>query len=395
MIGAKSSGKTSFLNFLRASLAPPPKKKRGHVGTVREHESAGDVGPSRADGSLHPAFTSQYLETEIEGERVGLTLWDSTGLEKSIVDLQLRELNAFLESKFEETFTEEMKVIRAPGAQDTHIHCVFVVLDPTRLDANIAAAKRKTQPAQPNGVTGRSSRGSPLVGGLDEDFDVQVLRALQGKTTVVPVISKADTVTTAHMAYLKRAVWSSVKRARLDLLEALGVDDSDIEEGDARDGKDGAGADDGSSDAGDDDHDNQSSESILIRQSNVEGTSNDNDQASLQPQSGASNSAAGAVAAGKSTNGNVAEPRSSTSSSALPLLPLSIISPDEYELEEGFMGRRFAWGVADPYDVAHCDFVKLKEAVFADWRRDLREASKELWYERWRTDRLKGHADKS
>ena len=46
-----------------------------------------------------------------------------------------------------------------------------------------------------------------VVGGLDEDLDVDVIRTLQGKTTIIPVISKADTVTTAHMAYLKRKVF--------------------------------------------------------------------------------------------------------------------------------------------------------------------------------------------
>ena len=69
-----------------------------------------------------------------------------------------------------------------------------------------------------------------------------------------------------------------------------------------------------------------------------------------------------------------------------PFLPLSIISPDPYEPE--VVGRRFPWGFADPYDPEHCDFVKLRESVFSDWRSELREASREQWYEGWRTTRL-------
>lgn len=61
---------------------------------------------------------------------MGLTIWDSEGLEKNVVDLQLREMSTFLEAKFEETFAEEMKVIRSPGVQDTHVHAVFLILDP-------------------------------------------------------------------------------------------------------------------------------------------------------------------------------------------------------------------------------------------------------------------------
>ena len=76
-----------------------------------------------------------------------------------------------------------------------------------------------------NGAGPRNhSKTSRFVGGLDEDFDLQVLRTLQGKTTVVPVISKADTITTAHMAFLKKTVSESLKLAGLDPLEALHLD---------------------------------------------------------------------------------------------------------------------------------------------------------------------------
>ncbi len=73
-----------------------------------------------------------------------------------------------------------------------------------------------------------------------------------------------------------------------------------------------------------------------------------------------------------------------------PLLPYSILSPDEYSLvsKDGRVGRKFPWGFADPYDPEHCDFTKLKETCFGEWRAELREASKEIWYERWRTSRL-------
>ena len=406
MVGAKSSGKTAFLNFLRTSLARPSKKKRGHVSTLQETEGERGAGQVKRPASAHPAFSSHFLETEIDGERVGLTLWDSDGLEKGIVGLQLRELNSFLESKFAETLSEEMKVVRSPGIQDTHIHCVFFLLDPARLDANIAAARKRFRAPQPNGVNGVGAQALPVVGGLDDDFDLQVLRALQGKTTVVPVVSKADTITMPHMAFLKRAVWTSVKNARLNLLEALGVDDSDVDAGDSTDAADtGPGArtdendndNDAASNGGDDD---RSSASVLIRQSNVDVDADTTDENQPPPGSAQSSPATDKAQPkkikkkGSAVSDSFSRPMPTPSASAtpLPLLPLSIISPDEYEIEEGFMGRRFAWGVADPHDGEHCDFVKLKEAVFADWRRDLRDASKDMWYERWRTERLRRNA---
>jgi len=71
----------------------------------------------------------------------------------------------------------------------------------------------------------------------------------------------------------------------------------------------------------------------------------------------------------------------------LSFIPLSIISPDGYEPGEP-VGRVFPWGFADPYDETHCDFVTLKESVFAEWRQELREKSRIQWYESWRSDRL-------
>lgn len=275
------------------------------------------------------AYTSQYLETEVDGERIGVTLWDSQGLDRSVVDIQLRGVAGFLESKFEETLREEMKVVRSPGVRDTHIHCTFLLLDPVNLDANIAAAERAA-----NGY--RKPTDPRVTGILDDRLDIQVLRAILGKTTVVPVISKADTVTTSHMAYLKKAVWSSLKRANIDPLEILTLEN---EEEHSSSG----------SDYENEDGRSKGSESPIHSEKPLE-----------------------------------------SPSAANQVIPFSTLSPDRYSLEYDNepVGRRFPWGFADPYDLAHCDFVKLKDAVFGDWRSELRVASREVWYERWRTNRL-------
>ncbi|KAI9800712.1 MAG: hypothetical protein M1833_003127 [Piccolia ochrophora] len=364
VIGGRNAGKTSFLNFLRSALALPH-KRRGHVKAESPEPSA----PEPASNTPNSAFTSQYIETEIDGERIGLTLWDSQGLEKNVVDLQLRELSSFLESKFEDTFEEEMKVMRSPGVQDTHIHCVFLLLDPVRLDSNLATAKRRGASRQ-NGIDEKAS--PKLIGGLDENLDLQVFRSLHGKTIVVPVISKADTITTAHMAHLKKMVWDSLKQAGINPLESFEGDDGD-DLSSNRSSVQGDGTHQGIRD-----DDSSGSGSSLIHQSNRDGTSPTNLQA---PEDGI---------------GSVAKPKQHKRHSSLsmhrgdeplPSFPMSIISPDIYD--PGTIGRKFPWGFADPYEAEHCDFVKLKESVFSDWRGDLREASREVWYEGWRTSRLR------
>ncbi|TVY23046.1 Cell division control protein [Lachnellula hyalina] len=358
IIGSRSSGKTSFLNFLKTSLALPAKKR-----SARPTGSEDVFAPqSQKSGN----FISHYLETEIDGERIGLTLWDSEGLQKNVVDLQLREMSSFLESKFEETFTEEMKVVRAPGVQDTHIHCAFLILDPVRIDQNIAASQASTL----NGTGANGKYNSPrVIGGLDEDLDLQVLRTLQGKTTVVPVVSKADTITTAHMAFLKKTIWESMRKANLDPLEALGLDEVEseaspiestrIEEGDEE-----------ASDKDSETEEKDTAEEVVPASPTPEPSS-----------PGSKRMSSGSVRRHKRNDSGSSAPEVSS------YLPLSIISPDIYE--PGVIGRKFPWGFADPMNAEHCDFVRLKESVFSEWRGELREASRELWYEGWRTSRLK------
>jgi septin family protein len=302
-------------------------------------------------------------------------MWDSPGLEKNVVDLQLREMSSFLESKFEDTFNEEMKVVRATGVQDTHIHCVFLILDPVRLDANIQASQQNVAKGMVNGKLNRVSR---IVGGLDQDFDLQVLRTLQGKTTVVPVISKADTITTAHMAFLKKTVWDSLKKSGLDQLEALNFD------GDEEDDNDSSKIDKF------DERDEDEEINRRMREQDL----NDSDSPST-PRTEDSDTVPDEQPT-PAVKRRASHKRKSSSSQSLnmnaetPYLPLSILSPDQYSLppNPGPVGRKFPWGFADPYNPDHCDFVKLKESCFGEWRAEFREASREIFYERWRTSRL-------
>lgn len=307
----------------------------------------------------------------MDGERVGVTLWDSEGLEKNVVDFQLPIITSFLESKFEDTFGEEQKVVRAPGVKDTHIHCVFLVLDPARLDSNIAEARKKSNVLKV---------GSAIFGGLDENLDLHVLRELQGKTTVIPVISKADTITGAHMRHLKKMVWDTVKRAKLDPLEALNLDLDEEEDVDRLDERDEDEYNDSSDSEGKPDVLNkilERSSSEAARSIASSGSSQGSNSPPTSPPSARKNHSRKPSAISASIKSEDTE---------TPFLPLSIISPDPYEPD--VIGRKFPWGFADPYNPEHCDFVRLRESVFSEWRSELREASREQWYENWRTIRL-------
>ncbi|KAI9927913.1 hypothetical protein ASPWEDRAFT_173564 [Aspergillus wentii DTO 134E9] len=358
VLGARNSGKTSFLNFLRKSLAMPPHK--------HPSRSPDDLEYSYHQSPANEGYTSHFLETEIDGERVGLTLWDSQGLEKGIADIQLRGVTGFLEGKFEETLTEEMKVIRSPGARDTHIHCTFLILDPVRLDENRAVAERAA-----NGTAKASD--TSVIGILDESLDIQVLRTVLGKTTVVPVISKADTITTAHMTYLRKAVWDSLKQANIDPLEVLTLEDQEEYT---------------SSESADEEEEVAKPEATEDTEENK-----DLEASATADSEPAPSSDEGTPVPSSPSERSQSTRKSSASLAASQHLPFSILSPDPYSLEAGDepVGRKFPWGFADPYNPEHCDFVRLKDNVFSDWRTELREASRVIWYERWRTSRLNRH----
>ena len=335
--------------------------------------------PQPTGSGAFPAFASHHVETEVESERIGVTLWDSEGLEANVVDIQIQKMTSFIESKFEDTFIEENQVARAPGFRDTHIHCVFLILDPARLDANLAA-NRKAMDI--NGVKAKANsfakgRSEPLPDGLDENLDLSVLRGLKGRTTVIPVVAKADTVTSAHMAQLKRSVWESLKKNDLDAFEALSQEE-DEDSDTASESQKTNGLDERDEDAA-----NAEKEGDKFSMTSVLDSPSDTD----------SEFSASDFDLAKPGKPSKISPKHSSSPSIPPLpsteppaLPLSIISPDPFEPD--VIGRRFPWGFANPMDAEHCDFVKLRDKVFTEWRADLREASRELWYERWRTSRL-------
>ena len=207
---------------------------------------------------------------------------------------------------------------------------------------------------------------------------------MSASVTVRPVISKADTLTTAHMGFLKRAVWDSLKEAKLDPLEALELEGDEDEDDEDEENVDGSEISDASSGAqGDSLEDANSatgaydSDDVLPKSKKSHGT-NHNRHSSL-----AATAAANA-----------------TATDELPYLPMSILSPDPYDLPPytkhsskhsppQSIGRRFPWGLANPYDPAHCDFTRLRDSVFSEWRGELRDLARTKWYENWRTSRLK------
>lgn len=198
---------------------------------------------------------------------------------------------------------------------------------------------------------------------------------LVSSTAIVPLIAKADTVPSAHTAHLKRAVSDSLKRNNLDTLAALGLDD-----GDTDDQSDITETDEHQKTRPIQDHDR-----TIINTSHLESPTDSEKSFSTFDFDLARPSK-------QARKPSSAMPDTKRAVVETPSFPMSIISPDLYEPE--IIGRKFPWGFADPHDPSHCDFVRLKESVFSEWRQELREASREQWYENWRSERLNKQAEK-
>jgi len=181
------------------------------------------------------------------------------------------------------------------------------------------------------------------------------------------------------MAFLKKTIWDSLKKANLDPLEAINFDEPEDED-DSSNGSNGII----------DKFDERDEDEEASRNEEGEGYisphTSDSDTVPQQQPTPATRKASHK----RKSSGSVS---SLTASGETPYLPLSILSPDSYSLNpgDGPVGRKFPWGFADPHNAEHCDFVKLKETVFSEWRAELREASREIFYERWRTSRLNRH----
>src|SRR5579859_4210576 len=109
VIGFLGSGKTSFIRFLKDSLGDS--KRIRNVSHPSNEEAAEQNVEEDLTKPPHKTngFERHYLEKEVDGERVGLTIFDSEGFgprEQNIVDIQLSLLINFITGKFEETFAE-------------------------------------------------------------------------------------------------------------------------------------------------------------------------------------------------------------------------------------------------------------------------------------------------
>jgi cell division control protein 11 len=137
------------------------------------------------------------LDIDEEGEKISLTLVDAPGFVKDNelrLDVQVTEALRYIESQFDLTLAEETKVKRNPKAVDSQIHACLYFID----NAN-------------NGLT---------------EKDIRILKRLTVRVNVIPIIAKADLLTTTQLANLKEAIKKNLKTHEIPVF-AFPVDDDE------------------------------------------------------------------------------------------------------------------------------------------------------------------------
>jgi len=198
VVGFRSLGKTSFIRMLFETLAVRRNSKEEPVLPASLFQSAESV--RDAEEARTNELYSFTLDIEEEGEKISLTLVDSPGFVKDNelrLDVQVTEALRYIEAQFDHTLAEETKVKRNPKAQDSQIHACLYFID----NAN-------------NGLT---------------EKDIRILKRLTARVNVIPVIAKADLLTTTQLANLKQAIKKDLKSQEIPVFDFPVDDDDEME----------------------------------------------------------------------------------------------------------------------------------------------------------------------
>jgi len=197
VVGFRSLGKTSFIRMLFETLAIRKNSKEEPELPASLFQSAESV--RDAEEARTKELYSFTLDIEEEGEKISLTLVDSPGFVRDNelrLDVQVTEALRYIESQFDITLAEETKVKRNPKAQDSQIHACLYFID----NAN-------------NGLT---------------EQDIRILKRLTARVNVIPIVAKADLLTTTQLANLKQAIKKDLKTHEIPVFD-FPIDEDEVE----------------------------------------------------------------------------------------------------------------------------------------------------------------------
>lgn len=239
---------------------------------------------------------------------------------------------------------QENKVKRNPKAVDTQVHACLYVLDP---------AKRA----------------------LDE-YDIRILTRLSQRVNVIPVIGKADTLTSAQRSRFKPTIIHDVYTTHKIPLYGLPEDDDDDDEEEEEEAKNA-------------EKDEQEDKNGTSTSEEKDATAKENGQSDKK---GKNNTLDDFL-----SQFNYEEEDEETQAfiDYLRLIPFAVIAYEDdpetgepVEIDDIKIGRDYGWVKIDCLSDQYSDFVALKTLLLSSHRRILQSETLERYYEQYRTERL-------
>ncbi|KAG0044457.1 hypothetical protein BGZ83_010325 [Gryganskiella cystojenkinii] len=302
-----------------------------------------------ATGDLERTLNSfeALFEIEESNEKINLTLVDTPGFlgADDVVDAHCDEILAYLEYQFDLTLAEERKVRRNPKATDNQIHACLYFIDHSSTRAG-------------EGLT---------------NADVRVLQRLGTRVNLIPVLSRADTLTRAQTKRLKQAILKDAAEHQIEFFQFLsprlakkllqqqgGSTDHDDKKHKKqhRVSRQGPGDEEEAEELGEDDEEEEHDDE-----------DDDEDEDDWDPEH--------------------LEEKAHLQS----LTPFTVIAKEEdVEIKDSkgkpVQGREFPWGVLNCFDSNHCDLKSLRSALLSSHRQELKEITYGYFYEKYRTEKL-------
>ncbi|KAL9112723.1 MAG: hypothetical protein Q9227_003026 [Pyrenula ochraceoflavens] len=128
--------------------------------------------------------TTVELEFDEEGTRISLTIVDTPGFGDLIDnEASFSEIVGYLERQYDEILAEESRIKRNPRFRDNRVHALLYFITPT----------------------GHGLR----------ELDIELMKRLSPRVNVIPVIGKADSLTSAELAESKKLVMEDIEHYRI------------------------------------------------------------------------------------------------------------------------------------------------------------------------------------
>lgn len=380
VLGAKMTGKSTFLNTLLSTLTPS-------LPTT-------DPPPSISIRPTSRLSEKQLLITTLSGEKIMLNVVDTPGLDihshdEFRVDLQVNEALHYIESKFDDSLHIERQVHRNPTKLgDSHVHVAIYFIDPSTI-------LRERMPTISSKCNGGSSVAHEDTNELHMSaIDLRQLKRLSRRCNILPIIGRSDELTETELSNLKQIVRSDIESYGIDLgLFTNNESEAEfLEEERSKPPTEMSGV---------------KTAAIEVK---TESVSSHNASESETPKS---------LPRRKSTA--LIAPRRPFSyvmdslqefENVCGMIPLSLIgsevipgqsmeadqieklnqvnpffNPPNNDLASNFV-RRFKWAVVDVLNPHHCDFVLLRAVVLGSHFKRLKEATRLEKYEKYRTEKL-------